>query len=215
METQVAERIRKEVSTTGLSVSRVYNSDYQKEGTQTAELRQTVTTKSYYPSKSVSNNMQDNIFGASEFGFEEQEYVNNENRVAWIDVPMNTTPEQVLEKLKSFPNANLFRVLSNEPILTDNQVYAIKEGLTTKDVFANRQVVRFPEGAKDDAGADIGGQIALDPNGKPQYRSIFFSNTGKADMDKRTDDEHYYASQEIADELSIVENNVMSGQSLS
>ena len=198
----VVERIRKEIFKGGLAVSRVYKSDYQKEGTETAELRQTVTTKSYYPSKSVSNDMQDNVFGTKDFGFEEQEYENTENRVAWIDVPVGISQEDVQAKLAGFENANLYRVLSNHPILTDNQVYAIKEGLTTKDVFAERQIVRFPEGSTDTAGNSNAGQIALDLNGKPQYRSIFFSSTGKEDDDRRTEvADDYYASEAIANEL--------------
>lgn len=208
MENQVAERIRKEISKDSLSVSRVYKSDYQKEKTHTAELRQTVTTKSYYPSKSVSNNMQDNIFGQSDFGFQEQEYVNNEKRVAWIDVPEGMTPEAVAEKLKDFEDATLYRVLSNNPILTDNQVYAINAGLTTKDNFAESQVVRYPEGTEN------AGKLALDSNGKPQYRAIFFSNSAKDDMDLRTEGpDDFYASASIKAELNSTEH-VVTGQTL-
>jgi len=205
--TNATARIRKEVSKDALSVSRVYKSDYQKDGTHTAELRQTVTTKSYYPGKSVSNNMQDNIFGQNDFGFEEQEYTNNEKRVAWIDVPENMTPEAVAEKLANFPEATLYRVLSNNPILTDNQVYAISAGLTTKDNFAESQVVRYPEGSEN------AGKLALDSNGKPQYRAIFFSNSAKEDMDLRTEDEEFYASASIAAELNSTEH-VVTGQTL-
>lgn len=206
--TNVTARIRKEVSKDALSVSRVYESDYQKEGTHTAELRQTVTTKSYYPGKSVSNNMQDNIFGQSDFGFEEQEYTNNEKRVAWIDVPQGMTSEAVAEKLVQFPEATLYRVLSNNPILTDNQVYAINAGLTTKDNFAESQVVRYPEGSEN------AGKLALDSNGKPQYRAIFFSNIAKEDMDLRTENaDEFYASANIAAEMNSTEH-VVTGQTL-
>lgn len=203
-------RIRKEVSKSGLDVSRVYASDFQKEGTLTAELKQTVTTKSYYPSKSVANDMQDNIFGMQEFGFEEQEYVNNETRVAWIDVPQGSTMEAVVDKLKAFPNAGLYRVLANQPILTDNQKYAIKEGLTTLDVFADRQVVRYPDNSEN------AGELALDANGKPQYRQVFFSSKGVEDNDMRTIEAgDYYASPTIKSELEGVGSaHVVEGQTL-
>lgn len=207
MET-VEQGIRKVSTKSGLTVSRVYSSDYQKEGTLTAELRQTVTTKSYYPTKSVANNMQDNVFGMEDFGFEEQEYVNQENRVSWIDVPMGTSAEAVLAKLESFPGASLYRVLSNHPILTDNQVYAINQGLTTKDVFAERQIVRYPEGSEN------AGKIALDSNGKPQYRAVFFSSSAKEDQDNRTvEPGDKYVSAMIANELGA-NPNVISGQSI-
>lgn len=206
--TQVVERIRKEISKDGLAVSRVYKSDYQKEGTLTAELRQTVTTKSYYPSKSVANNMQDNIFGQADFGFEEQEYVNNEKRVAWIDVPEGMSAEQVTAKLASFPEATLYRVLSNHPILTDSQVYAINAGLTSKDAFAESQIVRFPEGNEN------AGKLALDSNGKPQYRAVFFSNAAKDDQDMRTEAaDDAYVSEAIAAEINS-SSHIVTGQTL-
>ena len=70
--------IRKEVSVSGIVVSRVYKSDFQKDGTLTAELKQTISTDSFYPSKSVSNSMQGNIFAMEDFGFTEQKFENNE-----------------------------------------------------------------------------------------------------------------------------------------
>lgn len=195
--------IRKEVQVGQLTVSRVFENMYQKEGTLTAELRQTVTTKSYYPSKQIANEMQDNIFGQGDFGFEEQEYTNQEHRVSWIDVPVGTTKEQVEQKLASFGEAGLYRVLSNHPILTSGQVYAINQGLTTKDAIAESQIVRFPEGAENAGG------IALDPNGKPQYRGIFFATKigdgegEKHDIDNRTSDpEDLYVSDAIKIELA-------------
>jgi hypothetical protein len=212
---QVAERIRKESTKDALAVSRVYSSTYQKEGTETAELKQAVKTISFYPTKSVSNNMQDNIFGQSDFGFEEQQFENIETRVAWIDVPVGTTPVQVQAKLANYPGATLYRCLANHPILTDNQVYAIKAGLTTKDVLADSQIVRYPENDETIANGTAG-KIALDRNGKPQYRQIFFAASTKDDMDKRSaDPADFYASTAIMAELSDVDSShVVEGQSL-
>ena len=201
--TTAENRIRTEVSKSGLTVSRVYEGMYQKEGTLTAELRQEIKTDSFYPSKSVANNMQDNIFGTSDFGFTEQEYSNTEKRVAWIDVPMGSTVESVTAKLANFPNAHLYRVLANEPILTDSQAYAIAptngdEPLTTKEAIANGQVVRIPADVEGD-----GGKLALDRNGNPQYRAIFFSADGKkVDEDRRTTAKEPYMTPEIAQEFN-------------
>ena len=197
--------IRKEVQVGQLTVSRVFQNMYQKEGTVTAELRQAVVTKSYYPSKQIANEMQDNIYGQGDFGFEEQEYTNTENRVSWIDVPVGTTKEQVEQKLATFQAAGLYRVLSNHPILTSSQVYAVNNGITTKEIIAESQIVRFPEGAEN------AGKIALDLNGKPQYRGIFFAtNIGegegaKHDIDSRTTvPEDYFASDAIKMELASI-----------
>lgn len=46
---ETTSKIRKEVSKSEINVSRVYSSDYQKEGTLTAELKQTIKTTSFYP----------------------------------------------------------------------------------------------------------------------------------------------------------------------
>lgn len=196
---EAQERIRKEVSKSPISVSRVYTSDYQKEGTLTAELKQTVTTKSFYPSKSVANSLQDNIFSMADFKFEEQEYTNNEVRVAWIDVPVGMTVEQVTAKLQTNPNAGLYRILSNKPIISDTEQYAIDsaELEVNLDTFANRQAVRFPNGHPQE------GELAFDTNGKIQYRRVAFSVAGIEDKDIRTSEpSDFYASPELEAEIN-------------
>lgn len=193
--------IRKETTKGNLEVSRVYESEYQKEGTITAEIKQTVTTKSYYPSKSVANSHQDNVFGMADFKFEEQEYTNKETRVAWLDVPQNSSQESVMERLSQFPDACLYRVLGNKPVITDNQKYAIENGITSMEVIAESQIVRFPKGHPQE------GEIALDPNGKPQYRSIFFKSTACEDQDHRNaEPQDFYITDALAAEIEVVES---------
>lgn len=204
-------RIRKEVSKSPLTVGKIYKSDYQKEGTLTAELRQAVTTKSFYPSKSVANSLQDNVFATTDFGFKDKEYETTENRVAWIDVPLGSTVESVTAKLAAFPNANLYRILSNKPILSDTEQYAIEapELDVTLDVFAERQVVRYPDTAEENAG-----ELATDTNGKIQYRRIAFSSKETVDQDIRTaEPSDFYATPELEAELNGGVN-VMQNQSL-
>jgi hypothetical protein len=194
MET-ISNGIRKVTKTSPIEVSRVYKSEYQKPGTLTAELKQTVTTTSYYPTKSVTSNMQDNIFNASEFGFEEKPYEAVETRVTWIDVPANATVESVKAKLSLFPKATIYRVLANKPIITNNQVNGIAQGFTSKDAIAMRQVVRYPKGH------EMEGKIATDSTGAVQYRSVFFSAEEKQDIDMRTADktQHYTPAELIAE----------------
>ena len=210
MNTQVPtqdQRGRKEVSKGALEISRVYAADYQKEGTLTAEIKQTITTKSYYPSKSVSNNLQDNPFSTSEFGFSENEYTAQETRVVWVEVPVGSTVESVAAKLASLPDANIYKMLANKPILSDNQLYAIGAKLTTKDIIADKQVVRYPTGHPQ------AGQIILDPQGKVQYKATYFKTTAMADQDLRTADVNdYYATPNMNVELAGIMTSVAADQ---
>ena len=200
--TPVAQGARKVVNVQPLLVSRVYTSPFQKEGTLTAELKQTVETKSFYPSKSVSNDLKGNPFSPQDFGFAEQEFTSTEVRVAWIDVPMGTTAEVVEAKLAALPTAKLYKILANKPILSDSQKYGISAGLTTIDAIGDSQVIRYPEAS------EKGGQLIL-KDGKPQYRSIYFT-TSQVDQDMRTAiASDFYATATIKAEL---ENVVSVGQ---
>lgn len=192
---------------------------YQKEGTITAQIRQTVTTVAKYPSTQVTSDKQENLFGASDFNFTSKDFSNTETRVAWIDVPATTSKEAVLEKLKvaNTTGATIYKMMSNQPILTNNQKNALKNGLggVTLDVFANAQVVRFPM----EVSHPQEGQICLDTNGKVQYRRTFFWNTPLEDQDLRSvDSNDSYMSPEITLELSMapasVHTSVMEGQGL-
>lgn len=191
--------IRKEVSISKLEVTKVSKSDFQKEGTLTAELRQSISTTTYYPTKSIANSLNGNIFDMNDFGFEEQSFPNTENRVAWIDVPANSTIESVKAKLDQVPDATLYRILSNKPIIADTEQHAIGNPAfpnVTLDSFANKQVVRIPKGAENE------GKLAL-TNGKLQYRRIAFSREARKDEDSRNSDpSDFYASLDLKAELN-------------
>lgn len=201
------DRIKKEVTTSNVSATKVYKSEWQKEGTETAELRQIVKTISLYPTKSVSNDLKDNIFDTKAFGFEEKPYENIETRVGWMDVPVGTTPEKVNELLTKFPGACLYKMLSNKPILTSDQKYAIDNNITTPEIIAARQAVRYSE--THDVVAQRG-QLIPDVNGKVQYRAIFFSKTARADVDSRTQDPaDFFASVELQTEIDALGQTVL------
>lgn len=196
MNTEVQNGVRKETIAGALTVDSVYEGEYQKEGTKTAQLRQTYVTKSHYPTKQVSTNLQDNPFSATDFGFEEQTYETTENRVAWIDVPAAiSNTDDVLNAIA--PGATLYKMLSNRPILSDSQKYAIDQGLRSMADFAESQIVRYPDNHPD------AGQIIPDPNGKPQYRAVFFSNSPKEDVDLRNENaEDFYVSDALKAEMA-------------
>jgi len=190
-----------------ISVSRVYVSgEFQKKDTLTAEFKQQVTTKSFYPAIKVNSNMSANLFDAKDdFGAAEKEFESTEERVAWMLVPVNTTIEQVVAKLAAAPGATLYRVLSYEPILDDNQKYAIGAGLKTLDDFANKQALRYPDNHPTDAR-----KLILN-NGKVQYRRIFFMDKAQADIDAR-DISKTYITPEIQAELAPEGAAVLQGQ---
>lgn len=179
------------VTRSGLVVEEIRISDFQKAGTATAVIKQTIETISKYPSKSVTSNKQDNVFSIEDFGFEEQEFSSTSNLVSFMPVPAGSTIESVQAQLAKYPGACNYRVLSNEPILTTNQKYSIDAKLKTMDDYANSQVVKYGKGSEKE------GQLLLDQNGKVQYRSVFFSSTPKEDEDLRTEDSTMYLSKEI------------------
>ena len=188
MKTKIEERngIKSTIEFGDIEVAELKVSDFQKKGTKTAVLKQTVKTTSLYPAKSVSNNLQDNIFSLEEFGadFVGKPYVRERTNVAFMDVPEASTIETVKAKLALFPNATLYRIMANKPILNSNQEYAIKQGLKTMDDFANAQAVKY--GQDDDKG-HVKGNLILDKHGKVQYKVTYFSTTEKEDMDLRND----------------------------
>lgn len=158
-----------------LVCTRVYASDYQKEGTLTAEIKQQVKTVTTYD-VSGNNSLTDDLFDMST----KRTYENIETRVAWINVPSNVTQADVQKQLDSKKNARLYRVLSNYPILSSSDKWTINEGLRSMDDFADAQIVRYP------SNHEHAGEVVLDPNGKHQYRRIGFSLNGKEDIDERT-----------------------------
>ena len=200
MKTKIEERngIKSTIEIGDIEVVELKIADYQKKGTITAVLKQTIKTSSLYPAKSVSNNLQDSIFSLEEFGkdFVTEPYVSTRVNTAFVNVPKDSTIESVTKKLaEEFPDAVLYRIMSNRPILNNNQEYAIEEGLKTIDDFAESQVVRY--GADDDKGHKKD-DLILDKHGKIQYKVIYFSATEKEDIDLRNaDPSNFYVSPEL------------------
>lgn len=191
-----------DITKSPITISRIYKSEFQKDDTLTCELKQTVTTVSKYPTKSVANSLSDSLFGTDDFGFEKQEFTSERTNVAWILVPLGTTQEEVQRRLDAAPKATLYRIVSNRPILTDQQKYAIKNGITTLDVFANAQIIRH--GNDEENGKWKKDDLVLDKNGKPQYKCCFFSLTQKEDENLCTENpEDFYASPEIQAEMNL------------
>lgn len=199
--------IKVEVTTSPITLDEIRVGEFQKEGTKTAQLRQVRETRSTYPSKRIDSSLQQNFFDSEDFGFEGKTFDGQETRMAFVLVPENVTMEQMQVKLEA-ANKNgacIYRVLSNQPILDEHQLYAISQGLTTVDRFANAQIVRYPEGH------EKAGQITLDKASRPQYRKTYFWNTKREDVDNRGKGTPYLSA-ELKAELAGASH--MEGQTL-
>lgn len=216
IEHKSAQGIRTVTQYSDIVLDKIYVAEFQKDGTITAQLRQPVVTKSYYPSKKVESSMSQNLFGSDAFGFEEQEFSNTEQRVTWMLVPANMTEDQIKAAIAEAnkAEATIYKVLSNRPILDENQAYAITQPNlnVSLDTFANSQAVRYPENPETIANGTAG-QLCLTADNKVQYRKTYFWKTFKEDLDMRTaDPADVYLSPEIKAELEGA--SVLSGQTL-
>lgn len=176
----------------------IYTSAFQKKHTESVILKQEVVTLSWYPSVKIGNSLTKGLFEQEELGLSDEPYESKEMRVAFLNVPVGTSLSVVEERLAAIADkARIYRILSNKPILTDEQKSAIRNGITTLETIANSQVARYPKGN------DKEGQLVLDTNGKVQYRTTFFHADGKEDVDMRTADENdVYMTDEIREELN-------------
>ena len=142
----------------------------QPDGTEMAMLRQVVRKETTYSGLSVSNSLQGNIYNTSDFKDikNNEPYISEEKRGAYIIVPKGTTKEKVISDLKKHPEACIYRILSDEAILTEGQKYKISVGDLSLEEIENKQEVINPET----------GEIVLN-NGKRQFRQTFFSKVKK------------------------------------
>ena len=188
-----------------VTVDSVEASKYQKAGTLTCMLRQTIKPKTTYPSATISDGISDSLFSMNEFDIEDgQTYTNSEKRVAFINVPTGTTVQMVELKLKQLVDSGkercIMNVISSEPILSDNQKAAMTKGFKTLDEFADSQVVRYGDTHKN------AGQLILDDNGNVMYKRTHF----KADLveDENICSDECYTSVKIAKELAGIAETV-------
>jgi len=144
------------------------NSQFQKPGTKSVLLQQSV--EKIYPS--VGNNT-GGIISDSELPAGKP-FISKRNFIAVI--PETMSIEALNERLQKFPNARLRRTLSHEPILSEGQKWAIREGKTTIEVIKNNQIVQKAD--------PITGEVTVfEKDGKTFFRTIELSAEGKPDVD--------------------------------
>ena len=178
--TPEASRIKKVDSEVTVELIKPHISNDKKEQ---AQIRMEVKTT--YPEAGVGNSLNDSIFGVDEFGFGDgQDYV--EKRVGWIDIPKGTHIDKVRAQLKLYKQARIYRVMSLEPILTDQQIRAMETGISKYiDDAGNEQLVDMDYYRRTQAVIiqETGEQVFY--KNMPQYRVTAFSINGKADVDLR------------------------------
>lgn len=192
-----------ETTVSKVSVDKVEKSI--KEGLGQAQVRQIISK--IYPKAKVSNNLKGQFFSNEELNIADGKEF-SEERVAWIEVPLAFTKEQTQAHLdKNFPEMTLYKVLSDSPILSDDQVQVAKNGLQGEALesfnakyqiptgtawgelhlkfffnnIADRQAVRYGEGNADNKPAD---ELVL-YNDKIQYRRVEAAISKKEDIDLR------------------------------
>lgn len=177
-----------------VTFSRLYKAEKQKAGSKTVEVKQTITTTSYYAGKKYNSDLQDALVSDDAFGAEEQSYTNTSTRVAWILVPSDFTEAKVKELLAKSPKQCIQQITSNAPILNENQQAAITNGIATLDSFANSQAIRYGSNSEN------AGQLILDSAGRVQYKVNVWKKEATEDEDRRGNGE-YYVSAELVEEL--------------
>lgn len=180
-------------------VSRIFESKFQKGSTLTAELKQTVHSSiTYPPKKSVANKVLDNPFLNEEH--KGKTFTRSKTFVAFLDVDEDLSIEDAQKIIDKYPDAVIYKILSNYPILTDSQRASL-DGIDDKelrqqryDLIANRQLVIKK------------GRIILDSFGKPQYLATFYSNTFKENEDFRTPKAgDFYSNKYVETHLNLLE----------
>lgn len=153
-----------------ITVDHVEPSQFNDEKWQ-AQVRQLVTTM--YPAQRNHDSLSDGLFEPDAFG-EGQDFP--EKRVTWIPVPAGTSVEDVKTLLAQVPEACIQKTLSLEPILSDEQINAMSNGLSDMTM----------DGYKEKCVKDTNDNIVLYADAAPFYRSTKFKLTFEEDVDLRS-----------------------------
>ncbi len=158
------------------------------------QLRQEV--KSTYPASRGNA-----LFSPNEFG-NPRDYV--EKRVTWLNVPEGTTVEDVVERLEALPNPTLVRTLGLKPVLSQEQINAMNNGINTKTM--RQYIENFVRRGEDGTPVKFAGRL--------QYRAIHFAADFADDNDNRIADlkELQAAEAELARREGAVQMSAGEGQ---
>ncbi len=130
------------------------------------QIRQTISTT--YPAARGNE-----LFKVEEFGLGNgQSY--NEQRVTWLNVPKTATIVDIQKRLDEMDSPKLVRTLSLSPVLSEDQVRTIENGVNPKS---------YEDYLKDSILDRDGKEVLF--RGQKQYRKITFSKSWAEDEDNR------------------------------
>ena len=198
-----------------LEVADVREHSFRKDVAQ-AELRQTVTK--HFPSARANNSITDALYGMDEYNFESKDYENV--RIAWINIPLGKTKQDVEKQLEKFTEATIYRIIANDcrMVLSQEQLHAIQSPefeYTLPQAEKTHIVMKIRDDGQPVAVSSVGdeltGAVELDENGKVEnileYEGVQFQSKGFAlshtpDVDLRPEAivETTPASSEVLDE---------------
>jgi len=134
-------------------------------GKMQAQIRQTISK--FYPSIRLSNSLSDALIPSQAKDIDEESF--DEIRVTWATVNSNTTPEEAEESLNSMPNARIYKILSNDVILSDGD----ESWMETLSEEAREEFINNKKASQLVRTAD--GEIIKDTWGQEQYRRNAFT----------------------------------------
>ena len=203
METTTVEKIVKETTReeNGVIVKKSYEpilvhsvEDHKfKDNQKQITIKQVVNKETIYQTRRISNSLNDSIFEEDNQVSNSEPLFSKETRVVFRPTKnMSATKESVEDQFKKYPEATLYRIMSNHPILIKDDEEDIKAGFKTKVQIAVSQICKYPTGHEKE------GQVILTDQNKVQYRRIAFSTTFKEDIDYRNNDpKDMYVPEEI------------------
>ncbi len=131
-----------------------------------------------YAAAKGGNELTDSLFASEDFGSGQ---TFDSKRTALVKVPKGKIQAEVEAKLKAFPDAVIYRILSNDimDVLSEDQKAMLgNDGNKTIEEYKEDKSVKAPN-------ADGELEEILDSNGRVQYRSLFYSSVAKEDIDYR------------------------------
>ncbi len=146
-------------------------------------IKQTIET--VYPSKRYNSSLSEGLFNNDSDG---ESYQNT--RYCLVKAPTGITEEEAKEQLSKFPEACIQQIVSNRlnDILSDNDLYAIENGLVTEEELSDRYEMQDSQGNR-----YIDGKIRVNSDGellsntsKREYRRFVFRQQYVEDVDNRS-----------------------------
>jgi len=152
-------RIQRNIEYSKITIDKI--KDHLRDDCLSCQLRQIVTTNIHYPNK-------------IQYKYKKsyRTFSRKQIRIAWINIPLESTIQSVEDYLKNLPTARIYQILTTDikDILTEGHYYYLDLGEL------------FIEDLKDKYALKTLGIQHLSITGKKIYRNCIFSETIKEDI---------------------------------